>query len=156
MREDDRHIREIDRDVVEQHGLRVLEPDAAPATRRRADAGLPGVEKRRQLGLGDCFVQRVSHAVVGKELLHRRVKLEAPDAEVLDQPPRFAHALCAAMGIDAREGDRDVAVLVGSSAISSLVIFLSSRGPSTVNTTKAIFSLRYICAISGTVWCCGW
>src|SRR2546422_11020553 len=60
----------------------------------------------------DRFVQRVGHAVVGKEFLHRGMELEALDTEVPDQPPRFAHALCAAMGIDAREGDRDVAMLV--------------------------------------------
>ncbi len=44
-----------------------------------------------------------------------------------------------------------------SSAISSFVILrLAPFSPSTVKTTKAIFSLRYIPAISGTVWCCGW
>src|SRR2546430_5680359 len=46
------HIREIDRDVVEQHGLRVLEPDAAPAARRRADAGLPALFHTGQTGVG--------------------------------------------------------------------------------------------------------
>jgi hypothetical protein len=37
-----------------------------------------------------------------------------------------------------------------------LVILRGSLGESTVKTTKAIFSLRYISAISGTVLCCGW
>ncbi len=59
-------------------------------------------------------------------------------------------------GLMLANGIATSAFLCASSAISSLVILrLAPFSPSTVKTTKAILSLRYISAISGTVWCCG-
>jgi hypothetical protein len=49
------------------------------------------MENGRQLVLGDYFVQSVGHPVVGKESLHRRMKLEALDAALFDEAARLAH-----------------------------------------------------------------
>src|SRR2546423_5777654 len=83
------------------------------------------MEERRQLGLRYHLVERIGHAVVRKELLRRRMELEAAHAIVLDQPPRLRDAFGAAMRIDARERDRHVAVLVrelGDLLVGDLVL----------------------------------
>src|SRR4030095_9015903 len=72
------------------------------------DPGLAAVEERRQTRLRDRFVQGVAGMIVRIERLHRRVELEALDAEMLDQAPRLAHAHLAARRVDARERDADV------------------------------------------------
>ena len=84
-----------------------------PPRRAGADAGLPGVEERRQLRLGDHLVERIGHAVVREELLHRRMELEAlaPCSRVIRRSPARTPS-APRCGFDAREGDRDVAVLV--------------------------------------------
>ena len=72
MRDDDRHVREIRRDVVEVHRVGILQPQPAAARHAGADARMAAVEDRRQLVLGDHLVELVGHAVVGEEALQRR------------------------------------------------------------------------------------
>ena len=76
-----------------------------------ADAGVAAVKDRRQLVLGDDFVERIGHAIVREKSLQRRMELEAADDAVRDQPARLAHAHLALVRIDARERDHHVAVL---------------------------------------------
>ena len=59
----------------------------------------------RQLGLSEYFVQRVCDTVIGKELLHRRMKLESMNFAGSNQSLGLCHAIGAAVRIDANEGD---------------------------------------------------
>src|SRR5471032_1729032 len=111
MRDDDLHVGEVSRDVVKVNRFRVLEPQSTAAGHAAADAGMTAVEYRRQSVFGNYFVQRISHAVVGVEALHGRMKLEAAYAALLDQPPRLARAHLALVRIDARKSDHDVPVI---------------------------------------------
>ncbi len=90
MRHDDRHVRKIDCDVVEVHRVRKIEPHVVAGAHPGADAGLPGVEQRRLASLLDRFIKRVGKAIVREETLHRRMELEALNAELVDEPARLA------------------------------------------------------------------
>ena len=105
---DDRHVREIHRHVVDEHRVAVLQPDAAAARHPRADPAVSGVKEHGQPRFREDFVERIRDAVVGRKLLEGRMKFEAANAARLHQLARLAHAVGAARGIDAREGDRDV------------------------------------------------
>src|SRR5450631_1743701 len=72
---------------------------------------MPAVENSRQLVLRDDLVESVSHAVVRKESLHGRMKLEALDAALVDQAPSLTHPHLALVRIDAGKREHDVAVL---------------------------------------------
>src|ERR1700733_4802502 len=100
MRHDDRHVREIDCDVIEVHRVRIFEPHVVAGAHPGADTCLTGVEQRRLAGLLDRFVKRVGKAIVREETLHRRMKLEALNAELLDEPARLAGAQLALVRID--------------------------------------------------------
>ena len=93
-------------------GLAYLMRSPPPPRHAGADAGLAGMEQRRQLRLRDHLVERIDVVVVREEALDDRMELEAAHAEILDQAPRLAHAHLAARRIDAGERDRDVLVLV--------------------------------------------
>ena len=125
-------------------GFEYLRPQAAAAPHAGAHSGVAAVEDRRQPVLGDYLVERIGHAVVGKEALAGRMELEAADAAVRDQLARLAHAHLALVRVDAREGDHDVAVLARRVATSS---FGMRRTPiscsvSTVNITRPILRSR--------------
>jgi hypothetical protein len=111
VRHHDLHVGEIDRHVVQVHGVAVLQPQAAAAAHARTDTAVPGVEDGGQLVRVDHLVDRPGHLVVGVVALHRGVELEALDALFLDQPLGLARAHLALVRIDAREGDHHVAVL---------------------------------------------
>ena len=61
------------------------EKDAAAAGHAGADSAVPRVEDHRQSRLGEHLVQRVRQAIVGEELLERRVQLQAADGARRDQ-----------------------------------------------------------------------
>ena len=111
MRDDDRHVGKVGRDVVEMDRVRILQPQSAAARHAGADARMTAVKDRRQPMLRDHFVERIRDAVVREEALQRRMKLEAADHTIRDQAARFAHAHLALVRIDARERQHDVAVL---------------------------------------------
>ena len=100
VRDDDRHVRKIDRDIVDVNRIGVLQPQAATARHVGADAGMTAVENGRQLVLGDHLVKLIGHAVIRKKSLHGRMELEALDDAGLDQIARFAHAHAALVRID--------------------------------------------------------
>ena len=69
------------------------------------------MKQHRQPGFGEDLVERVGEAVVGEELLDRRVQLEAANAAAGNQPPRLGDRGRAAVRIDADERHRDVGVV---------------------------------------------
>ena len=71
------------------------------------------MKQRRQAGLGNHFVERIDIAVVREKALDDGVKLEALDAEILDEAARFTHPHFAARRVDAGEGNADVGMLGG-------------------------------------------
>jgi hypothetical protein len=85
-----------------------------PARQARADAGLPGVEERRDAQGLQLVVQRIMLPVVGLEGLHARVELEPAHPVLLDEPPGSADPGDPAVRVDRAEGDEDVGVLGGS------------------------------------------
>ena len=64
MGDDDLHVGEGDRHVLDQHRVAVLQPQPAAAAHARADARVAAVEDGRQLVLGDHLVDRPGHPVV--------------------------------------------------------------------------------------------
>src|SRR5215831_16713046 len=53
MRQDDRHLRKIHRDIVDEHRVAVFETDAAATGQTGADDAMPRVEQHRQFRLRD-------------------------------------------------------------------------------------------------------
>ncbi len=68
------------------------------------------MEQRRLAGLLDRLVKRVGKAIVREKTLHRRMKLEALNAELLDEPARLARPQLALVRIDGCERNQDIAV----------------------------------------------
>ena len=108
MREHDRHVREVDRDIVHVERVRILEPDPAASPLAHPDPALAGVEEGGQPRLGDRLVEDIGMPVVRIERLHARVELEPLDPVALDQGPRGARPGLPLPGIDARERDQHV------------------------------------------------
>src|SRR6266498_451658 len=119
MRDDDRHVGEIHRDVIEVNRIGVFEAQSAAARHAGADAGMAAVEDRRQLVLGNHLIERIRHPGVREETLDGGVELEAADRAGLEQTARLAHAH-PSVRVDARKGDHDVTVL--ASRIGNLLI----------------------------------
>ena len=71
---------------------------------------MAAVKDRRQLVLGDDLVEAVSHAIVGEEALHGRMKLEPLNDARRDEVARLARAHFALVRIDGGEGHHDVRV----------------------------------------------
>src|SRR6185436_15081627 len=111
MSEHDRHRREIDGYIVDVHRIAVLQPDTSATRHTSTHSGVPRVKESGQLVLRDDFIEWIRGTIVGKKLLKLRMKLEAFDAVVLDQPARFAHSGRTTLRVDARERDHDVGVL---------------------------------------------
>ncbi len=109
MRHHDRQFRKVDRDVVDQHRVAVLEAHAAAAAHARADPAVPGVEQHGQPRRLDDLVERVDPRIVRLELLQRRVQLEAARSGG-DEPLRLRERPRPAHRVDARERDEDVRV----------------------------------------------
>lgn len=82
-----------------------------PTGQSRTDAGLSGVEQRGDTGLDDGLVDRVEAPVVGLEVLHARVELEAPDAELVHQPVHLSDRRPTLPRVDGAERDEHVVVL---------------------------------------------
>src|SRR6266536_2109533 len=120
MRDDDRHVGEIHRDVIEVNRIGVFEAQSAAARHAGADAGMAAVEDRRQLVLGNHLIERIRHPGVREETLDGGVELEAADRAGLEQTARLAHAHPSLVRVDARKGDHDVTVL--ASRIGNLLI----------------------------------
>lgn len=79
----------------------------------RANAGLAGMEQRHRALVLDRLIEHIGRTVVGEEALHRRVELEALDAELAHQTACLARAHLALGRIDRGERDHDVAILGG-------------------------------------------
>ena len=120
MGQDDPQLREVDGDVVDEHRVRVLQPDAAAAGYAGPDPGLSGVEQRGHAELLDGVVQRVGHPVVRRETLDARVELETAYAVAGHQPARLAHPGPSLVRVDARE--RDEHVWVRRAALGDLLV----------------------------------
>jgi len=86
MREDDPQLGEVHGDVVDEHGIGVLQPDTAATRHPGTDARLSTMERAGNAGFLDQLVQRVSHPVIGHETLDAGVELESAYPVVLDQP----------------------------------------------------------------------
>ena len=99
---------------VEQHRVRQAQPEPVAAAHAGADAGLPGVEERRDPGILNRRVQRIVRLVARVEPLHGRVELEAAHAMLLDERPRIVHRGRAAERIDRAERDQHVVVARGT------------------------------------------
>jgi hypothetical protein len=112
VRQNDWHVREVDRDIIDVHRVRVLEANPTAARQARAHAGVPGVEHCWQARLGDDCVQRVGHPVVGEERLQVRVELH-PTGSLADEPASLHHRALAAVRVDADERDQHVAISGG-------------------------------------------
>src|SRR5580658_3371723 len=110
MRNDDFHLREISRYVIEVHRIRILQAQAATAGHAGAHAGMTAVENSWQAVFRDDFVHWIGHAVARKKSLARRVKLETFDAVVGEQAAHFAKAELAFVRIDASKGNHDVGI----------------------------------------------
>jgi hypothetical protein len=110
---DDREVREVGGDVVEEHRVRVLQADPAAAPHPGADAGLTGVEDGRDAGLLDGRVERVEPHVVRVERLRRGVELEPLDPVLPHQPADRPEGDLVAPRVDAAERDEDVGVRGG-------------------------------------------
>jgi hypothetical protein len=108
MGQNDRHLREIDGDIIDRHRIAVFQTDPAATGQAGADSAVACVKEDREPRFGEHFIQRIRRAIVREELLQRRMKLEAVDAAGGDQASCFANGLRSARRIDAREGDRDV------------------------------------------------
>src|SRR5690242_19688334 len=107
MCEHDRHMGEVDGDIVDWHWVAVLEPNASAATHAGADAAVAGVEQHWQACFGKDLVERVSMSIVGPELLNRWMQFETSDLAGGDKPLRLANRFRATRRIDAdkRQGD---------------------------------------------------
>src|SRR6266404_2281211 len=127
MRHDDRHVGKIDRDIVDMHRIRILEPHVVAAAHARSDAGLSGVEERRLAGLLDRLVKRIGEAVVRVEPLHGGMKLESLHTELIDEAACFTRADFAFVRIDRSERNQDIAVL-GSELSDFLVLVTAIAG----------------------------
>src|SRR3954451_11576651 len=103
MRDDDRHIWKIYRDVVDVNWIGVLQPQAATAAHVGSDAGMAAVKNRRHLVLRDHLVELVGDTVVREKPLHGRMELEALDDSGLDQVAGLADAHATLVRIDRRE-----------------------------------------------------
>src|SRR5207249_833059 len=80
--QDDREIGEVGGHVIQPHRVRVAQPDAAAAGEAGADAGLAGVEQRRDAEGLQLVVEREVAWIVRLEALQARVELEAADASM--------------------------------------------------------------------------
>src|SRR2546422_810216 len=69
MSHDDGHIRKVDRDIIQVHGVGILEPHATSTTRTTPDARMPGMKYCRQPGLRDYFVEDIGTPIIGIEFL---------------------------------------------------------------------------------------
>src|SRR6266852_4482607 len=91
MRNDDRHVREVGRDIVNVHGVRVFELETAAARHTRTDARVTGVENCGQLMLCDDLVKLIGHSIVWEETLQSGMELETLNYAGFDEVARFAH-----------------------------------------------------------------
>ena len=111
MRENDLHVRKVDRDVVDEHRLAPFQPNTAAAAHAGAHARVARVKDRGQLVLRDHLVDRVGDAIGGIDVLHDAVEFEAAHAVPLDEIARLARAHPALARVDRGERDHDVGVL---------------------------------------------
>ncbi len=100
MGEDDLHVGEIHRDIIDQHRLAVFQAHAATAAHAGAHAGVSGVEDRGQAIFGDDFVDRIADAIGRVAVLGDAMELEALHAEVLDQITGLTRAELALVRVD--------------------------------------------------------
>ena len=110
MGEHDRQVGEVDGDVVDEHRVRVLQPDAGPATHAGPDARMTGVEEGGHPVAFEHLVQRVGRRIVRVEALGVRVELEALHPVLGDQPFGHPHRRLAPSRIHAGEGDGHIGV----------------------------------------------
>src|SRR5690348_13416336 len=90
MRHDDRHIRKVDRHVIQVHGIAVLEMDPTSTAHAGANSSLTGVKQGWQPGFRDHLVDDVGLAIIGIEFLERWMKFEAAHPELLDEATGLA------------------------------------------------------------------
>src|ERR1700678_2601911 len=110
MREDDRHIRKIDGDVVHKHRIGILQTDAGAARHARADPSLTGVKQSWEPGFRNRLVENVGAAVVRIKTLHRGMKLETTHTKLANKPPGFPRPGFSFGRIDAGKWNENVAV----------------------------------------------
>src|SRR5712692_10714497 len=120
MRNDDRHVGEVGRDIVNVDGVRVLEFETAAARHARTDSRVTGVKNCRQLMLGDDLVKLIGHSIVWEEALQSRMELKTSNYASFDEVTRLTHAHAALMRVDRRKGNHHVGVR--SSCLSDFII----------------------------------
>lgn len=69
MRDDHLHVGEVSSDIVQIDRFGVLEPQSASGGHSGSNAGMAGMEYRRQTVLGYHLVERIGEAVICKEPL---------------------------------------------------------------------------------------
>src|SRR5215475_10589474 len=109
MRENDRHVREIDGHVIDVHRVAVLQPHASASGHSGADAAVARVKDDRQARFGDHFIKWINRAIVRLKLLQWRMELESSRAG-LNQAPYLGYGFGAARRVNAGEGNHDVRV----------------------------------------------
>src|SRR5467141_2508165 len=110
MRNDDCHVRKVGRDIVNVHGVRVLELETAAARHTRTDARVTGVENCGQLMLCDDLVKLIGHSIVWEETLQSGMKLETFNYASFDEVARLTHPHAPLTRIDRGKGHHDVGV----------------------------------------------
>src|SRR5258706_7465804 len=101
MSHDNWHIGEVNCNVIQVHGIGVLEMYTSTAAHASADARMPGVEYGWQTRLRDHLVENIGTPVIWVEFLYRRVKFEASYSELFNESAGLARAHLPLRGIDA-------------------------------------------------------
>ena len=70
MRKNDRYIRKINGDIIDVHGVAVLQADAPAAPHSCADAAVAGVKNHRQPSFGNDFIKS---ALIDKAAVNQRL-----------------------------------------------------------------------------------
>src|SRR6266516_6041462 len=144
MRDDDRHVGEIDRDIIEVNRVGVFEAQSAAARHAGADARMAAMEDCRQLVLGNHLIKWIRHPVVREKpwTVGWNLKPRITPASIKPRASRTPiRPLCGSMLATA------IMMSLFSRAASATSSFGIRRAPiwnseSTVNITKPIFLSR--------------
>src|SRR5947199_7667781 len=107
MRKDDRHVREIDRYIVDVNRIAIFQSHTPASAHTRADPAVARVKNDRQPRLGDDFIEGICNPVVCVELLHRWMEFEAAST-CCNQAASLGYSVGATGGIHAGKRNHDV------------------------------------------------